>query len=105
MALVHRHVAPPDDPLALGLDRLLDQLLERSAALALGGQEAHADRVAARRRELDSGRGRPEEPVRDLDEDAGAVARVGIGALGSAVLEVLERGQALFDHGMAGLTP
>ena len=91
----------PHRPLALGLDRLLDQLLERRAALGVGGQEADRDAVAARRRQLEAATAAAQERVGHLQQDPGAVAGVGVGALGAAVLEVLERVQRLFDDGVA----
>ena len=105
VALVDRHVAPPDRALPLGLDRVLDQLLEHDAPLGVLRQVAHADAVAAGRRQLDAGDRGPQEAVGDLEEDAGAVARVRVRALGAAVLEVLERVERLLDDGMARLTP
>ena len=45
-----------------------------------------------------------EEGVRYLEQDAGAVARVGLGAGGAAVLEVAQYGQRLLDQRVAGLT-
>ena len=104
VALVDRDVAPPDRPLALGLDRPLDHLLEHGAALGIGRQVEDADAVAAGRRQLDPDRG-AHERVGDLDQDAGAVAGVRIRALGAAVLEVLERVERLLDDGMGRLAP
>ena len=105
VALVDRHVAPPDRPLPLGLDRVLDQLLEHDAPLGILRQVADADPVAAGRRQLDAGDRGPQEAVGDLKEDPGAVARVRVRALGATVLEVLERVERLLDDGMARLTP
>ena len=63
-----------------------------SARRALScGQEDDADAVGARRAAARRPTQVAEERVGDLHEDAGAVARVGVGALGAAVLEVLER--------------
>ncbi len=81
VGVVEGDVAPADQLLALGGDRNLDGL----AALA----EAGANAVFACRRQpladLPA-----EERIRDLDEDPGAVARVGIRAGGAPVLEVRE---------------
>ena len=63
----------------------------------IGRQERHADGVGAGRREVgDALRGehRAKEAVGDLDQDAGAVTGVGLGAGGAAVLEVGEGHQA-----------
>ena len=103
--LVDRHVAPPDRPLALGGNRLLDHLFDQQPALGVGRQVAHAHAVAAGRRELDARRGAAQEGVGDLQQDPGAVTGVGIGALGAAMLEVLQRVERLLDHGMTRLSP
>jgi hypothetical protein len=90
VVLVDRHVAPADDPLALVADGLLEQLLELLAAFLLTRQEAHADAVGARRRELrvdDAA----DELVGQLEQDSRAVASIGIGTGSATVLEVLER--------------
>ena len=83
-------VAPAHDTLALGLDRVDEELLELTAALVVVGQEAHRDSVLARGRQR-LGDHAPKERVRHLQEDPGAVARVAVGARRAAVLEVLER--------------
>jgi hypothetical protein len=105
VAVVDRDVAPPDGALPLGLDRVLDQLLQEDPPLGVGGQVAHAHAIAPGRRKLDTGRRSTEECVRDLEEDPGAVAGSGIGTLGPTVLEVLQRLKRLVDHRMAGLAP
>ena len=46
-----------------------------------------------------------EERVRDLSQDAGAVAGVGLGAGGAAVLEVAQGGQGLVDDVVARRSP
>ena len=61
------------------------------APLVLGREEADADGVPAGRRQLDSGGDAAEERIRNLEQDAGAVTRVGIGACGTPVLKVAER--------------
>ena len=61
--------------------------------LALGlveRQERHADGVAADGRQLEVD-DRAQEGVRDLGDDARAVAGAGVGADGTAVLEVAQR--------------
>ena len=66
VAVVDGHVAPPDRPLALGRDRLLDQLLELRAPLGVGRQVADADAVAPGRRQLDPGDRAAHERIGDL---------------------------------------
>ena len=91
--------------LALGRDRLLDQLLERLPALGVAREVTDADAVAPGRRQLDSGDRAAHERVGDLQQDAGAVTGVGVRALGPAMLHVLERLERLLHHGMRGLAP
>ncbi len=105
IAVVGGHVSPPDHPLTLGLNRVLDQLLELRAALVLGRQEHHPDGVAAGRRQLDSGSHTTEERVGDLQQDARTVTGVGIRARSPAVLEVAEGLKALLDDGVGRLAP
>jgi hypothetical protein len=94
--VVGRDLAPAEDLQALALDDLLDGV---GCALRVGlalRQERDAGGVRAFRgqREVDHG---AEELVRDLEEDAGAVTRVGFGARGTTVLEVHQRGDRLLD--------
>ena len=87
---VDGHVAPAQHVLALLLDRVLEQSLELGP---LGGvlarEEADRDAVAPRWRQVVDDR--PQELVGHLDEDPGAVAGLGVGALRPAMLQVLER--------------
>ncbi len=72
--------------------------------LGVAGQERRADGVGAAAGSSKPGLGGPraQERVRDLDQDAGAVARVGLGARGTAVLEVAQRGERLRHDVVAG---
>jgi hypothetical protein len=90
--LVDRNVAPAEDALALDADVHLEQLLDLLAARGIRGQEALDDAVVAHRRQVEAD-GRAQERVGDLDEDPGAVARADVRALGTAVLEVVQRHQ------------
>ena len=98
-ALGDRHVAPAEHVLALVLDGLLEQP-HRLRGVARR-EEAHRDPVAAGGRQLEVDLG-AQERVRDLQQDAGAVARVRVGALRAAVLHVLEREQRAADHLVGG---
>ena len=73
----------------------------------VGGQEGHADGVGAGRRQLDATLADDvaQEAVGDLDEDAGAVAGVGLGAGRAAVLEVGQRDEAGAHQLVAGARP
>ena len=105
VAVIDGNVAPPDRPLALGLDRLLDQLLDHDAALRVGRQVADADAVAAGRWQLDARGRRAQERVGHLHQDPRAVARVRVGSLGATVLEVLERIECLLHDGVGRVAP
>ena len=100
VVLVHRHVAPLDDALALVGDRGLEQLLELLAAVLLARQEADADAVRARLGQLGVDDA-AHELVGQLEQDSGAVARVRVGARRAAMLEVLERDDRALD-GLVG---
>ena len=91
VVLLDRDVAPADDALALGLDRLGEQALELVPALLLLREEADGDAVLPGGRQVGADDA-AQQLVGELHEDAGAVARVRVGARGAAVLEVLEGG-------------
>ncbi len=97
VVLVDRHVAPADHALALGLDGVLEQLLERRALLLVLGEEADADAVAPRGREVAADE-TTHQLVGHLHEDPRAVAGVRVGARGAAVLEVLQRDDRAADR-------
>jgi hypothetical protein len=103
---VDRHVAPAQHPLALGRDHLLEDPLARGARGGIGRQEHLADAVAAAPRHVEA---QPqalglEEPVRELQRDAGAVAGVGIGAARAAVGQPVEHPQRVLDDAPRLLT-
>ena len=102
VVLLHRDVAPGDDPLALGLHRLGEQLLELVAALVVLGQEAHRHAVLARGRELGVDHA-AHQLVGELHQHARAVARVRVGAGRAPVLEVLQGGDRPPDRLVGGL--
>ncbi|SCE61033.1 hypothetical protein GA0115253_108983 [Streptomyces sp. Termitarium-T10T-6] len=96
-----RDVAPAEDLQAL----LGRDLLDRADGLGgvVGGEEGDAHGIRAGLGKFEGGLG-AQEGVRDLTEDAGAVAGVGLGAGGAAVFEVAQYGQRLLDQLMAGHT-
>ncbi len=102
---VDRHVAPAQQYLALGLHGTFEFLLAGEARRVFLRQEDLADAVFAGRRQLDAGGGHlgAEVFVRDLDQDARAVAHQLVGADGAAMVEVLEDLQALRDDRMRAL--
>ena len=88
--LVHRHLAPAEHALALGLDAVLHQT--HGLGGVAGRQEAERHAVAALLGKVEARLG-AQERVGKLEQDAGTVPGIGVGALGSAVLEALERVQ------------
>ena len=94
---VHRHVAPPENELALADHQLSEQVLADDSIDWVLREEDHADAVVAGRRELDLLLGHlwSEEPVGDLEQHSRTVAGEGIGTDGATVGEVGENGEAL----------
>ena len=86
---VDRHRAPADDPQALLVDDGVDAGGGLVGGLGVERQERDADAVGTRGRqcEVDD---LPQEAVGDLQQDAGAVAGVDLGARRAAVVEVAE---------------
>ncbi len=78
---------------------LLEGLAHQLAPLGVARHEQHADAVLAglRQREAELLRLAREELVRDLHQDAGAVAGARIGADRAAMLEVEQDGQRILD--------
>ena len=91
----------PSDAHALGRDDLVDRLQRGRALARIAGEEGGADGVLALRWQLGVEH-LAEERVGDLDQDPRAVAHVGLGAGGAAVVEVAQRRQAELDHAVAG---
>ena len=75
--------------------------LDRVALVGVDRQEGDADGVAPDGGQLEAG-DRAEEGVRDLRDDAGAVAGAGVGADGAAVLEVAQRVERGVDDVVPG---
>jgi hypothetical protein len=96
---VGRDVAPAQDALALGGDRVLEDLLAGGALGAVRRQEHLADAVAAAARHLEAEAQALglEEAVRELEHDAGAVAGIRIGAAGGAMGQPAQHLEALLD--------
>ena len=102
VVLVDRDVAPADDALALVADLLLEQRLELGAAVLVLRQEADADAVGARRRQVLADQA-PHQLVGHLEQDPGAVAGVRVRSRRPAVLEVLQRHDRPLDGLVRGL--
>ena len=93
--VVGRHVAPAEDGEALLGGDLLDVAgaLRRWSSVGRNAMP-HGVGAGGRQFEVDDG---PQEPVGHLDEDAGAVADVGLGVGGAPVVEVAQRREAEAD--------
>ena len=102
VVLVDRDVAPADHALALLRHRALEQRLQLGAPALVPGQEADADAVAARRWQVLPDQA-AHQLVGHLQQDPGTVARVGVGAGGPAVFEVLECHDRPLDGLVRGL--
>ena len=100
--VVARHVAPAEQHLALVLDCAFDFVFAGEARSRFLRQEHHAHPVLADGGQLHVLRRHflAQKPVRDLDQDACAVALQRVGADGAAMGEVLEDEQPLLDDGV-----
>ena len=101
--MVDRHVAPAEDDLSFGTHGAFDFLLAGEARRAFLGQENHANAVVAGARQGDALRGHDflEVVVRDLDQNPRTVTHQRIGSDCTAVVEILQNQQPLFDDRMA----
>ena len=102
------HLAPAEDALPLLADDRLQGLLAEAPVGGVGpGQVGHADAVGARLRQLDAPglEGLAEEAVRDLQQHAGAVPRVGLGPAGAPVVEAAEHPEGVLDDAVAAPAP
>jgi hypothetical protein len=99
VARIHRYVAPAQEVQALIRDGLADDLLDELEALRVARHEQVADAIFALLGQPDAELGAfgREEAVRDLDQDAAAVAHLRVCAHGAPVVEVEENLQALLD--------
>ena len=101
--VVGRYGAPAQEVLAFGLDDLLKGHLQLAALPRISRQVHHAHAVLTGGRQGDahtlSLAG--QELVRHLDEDAGAIARVGFAAARAAVVQIPKNLEPLLDHRMS----
>ena len=98
--LVDGNVAPAQQPLPVGGERLLDQLLELGPAGVVLGEEEDADGEAplARDGEVLAVRDLAQELGGQLEQDSRAVAGRAVGSGGTAMLEVDQRRQRALDE-------
>ena len=99
---IDRDITPAEQHLPLVLDGALDFVLAGKAARGLARQKHHADTVLAERRKLHALLGHllPEELVRKLHQDSGAVGCLGVGPDRAAMRQVTQDRQALADQRM-----
>jgi len=97
---IHRSVAPAQDRESFFPNDALQHTLALQPVVLLDREEDHANAIFARRWQVESQAGAlaREELVGDLDQDAGAVARLGIAAAGPAVGQVDQDMDALDDN-------
>jgi hypothetical protein len=89
---VGRHGPPAEEVLPLGLHDLLETLLQPAAMRGIARQENQAAAVLKGTRQGDAALFAhfQQEGMRHLQEDAGAIAGVGLAAAGAAMVEVLQ---------------
>ncbi len=97
--VVGRHFAPAEQLQTLARDHFGVDVADDLSPVGFARHEQLADGVFARSRQREAERGGllDEELVRDLHQDAGAVAHARIGADGAAMFEVAENLQAILD--------
>ena len=97
--IVGRHLAPAEQRQAFARDHLGIDVADDLPPVGVARHEQIADRVFARLRQLEAELGGllGEELVRDLHQDAGAVAHARVGADRAAMLEIAEDAQAVLD--------
>ncbi len=95
--VVRWHAPPAEQRLAFFVDDACDERLEGLALRRIVRQEDQAGAVLAGGRQVESEIERAKEPVRHLQQQAGAVTGVGLAAARAAVLEIDEELQALLD--------
>jgi len=93
------HVTPAQQPLVLLVDDLGEDPLALGASEGIGREEHLPHAVAQRRGHVEAQLEAfaVKETMRELREDAGAIASQGIGPGGAAVLHALEHLEALLD--------
>ena len=98
--VVHLDRAPAQHALPFGGDDLLEMHFDRAPLVGVRRQKDHADAVLAGLRQAEAvAFGLPlQEGVRHLDHDPGAIAGVRLGAARSAMGQVGQDGQRLFEN-------
>ncbi len=102
VAVIHRHVAPAEEMLALVLDGALDLVFTGDARGRVARQEHHADAVLAGGRQLHTLLRHlfPVKAIRDLNQDARAIGELRVPAHRTAMGEVAQHREPLLDDGV-----
>ena len=102
---VDRHLAPEQQGHALLGASVLEHAARVAVALGVLREEQHGDAVVALgRQDVPLALRLPaEQAVRDLEQHAGAVARVLLQPLAAAVLQVHEHRKRIVEHGVRAL--
>ncbi len=103
IGIVDRHVAPAQNLLALGADRVLDDLHRARTRLVLAREEilAHCIMAGLRQREAELRAFLREEAMRDLQQHAATVTGLRVRAHRATMVEVREDRQAMPDDRVA----
>src|SRR5262249_54792083 len=93
--IVARHIAPAEKSHSFARDLFREDLLDLPAPRLFTRHEQHTDRILARsrQREAEFSGLLGKEPVRNLNQNAGAVAGARIGAHGASMFEVQQNSQ------------
>ena len=97
-----RHVAPAEDRQPFRCRNPLHGRRLRRCVSRIDGQERQPGRVAPGRRKIKFTAG-AQQRIWHLGEDAGAVARIRIGALGASVVEIAQHRQGIGNRLVAAL--
>src|SRR3984893_14547986 len=93
-------VAPTESDLSFRGDHFFNNVFDDPAALHIARQEQRADGIFARRRqdETEVGCLFGKKAMRDLNQHAAAIARLGIGTDGAAMIQIAQNLEAHGDH-------
>src|SRR3984893_11030937 len=97
---IDRRVAPTESDLSLRGNHFVNNVFDDPAALPIARQEQRADGIFARRRQDETELGclLGEKAMRDLNQHAAAIARLGVGADRAAMIEIAQNLEAHGDN-------